>query len=115
MSGATPRAVFLSEDWRNVCRFFRTQRNVTIVKGKGDYDGAASRISDRLKPWAVRCIPVSAADVARPLEIAEAPFAPGAKAPPLRPTDADGDAQVADRGPVREELNAHTSLARGRG
>ena len=69
LAGATPRAVFFKDDWQNVYRFFRTQHSVTVVKGKGDYEDAAKRIADILKPWDVRCASVNAVDVAKPREL----------------------------------------------
>ena len=67
LAGATQRAVFFGNDRENIYRFFRTNKDITIVKGSSDYDNAvADRLADILKPWGVRCTIVKAADVKGP-------------------------------------------------
>jgi len=74
IAGATHRAVFFGDDKANIYRFFRDQRNVTIVKGSSDYnDAAAKRLVEIFKPYNVICDIVNAADVpARELSAEEA-------------------------------------------
>jgi hypothetical protein len=74
LAGATRRAVFFDDDKANIYRFFRDQRNVTIVAGSGDYNAAAAeRLAAALKPYNVTCTVVKAADVqARDLTAEEA-------------------------------------------
>ena len=67
LAGATQRAVLFGNDRQNIYRFFRTHQQVTIVRGKSDYNAAAaSRLADILKPWGIHCAVVDAADVAKP-------------------------------------------------
>ena len=70
VAGATQRAVCFDRDAENVFRFFRTHKNVVIVKGASDYNNAqADRLAAILKPWDVRCKIVPAADAAKPREL----------------------------------------------
>jgi hypothetical protein len=64
LAGATHRAVYFGPDAQNVYRFFRTNKDVTLVTGKSDYNAAAAqRLATILKPWGVACKTVAAADV----------------------------------------------------
>jgi hypothetical protein len=62
-AGATPRAVYFGDDRDHVFRLFRTHQDFTIVVGKGDYEAAAARIAEIIKPWGAECRIVKAADV----------------------------------------------------
>ena len=64
IAGATRRAVHFAPDAANAYRFFRTNKDLTLVTGKGDYNAAqAARLAEVLKPWGIVCRTVSAADV----------------------------------------------------
>jgi len=64
IAGAVPRAIYFDADKANIYRFFRDQRNVTIVVGEGDYNqSAAERLVTVLKPYNVTCDIVKAKDV----------------------------------------------------
>ncbi|HET6247179.1 MAG TPA: hypothetical protein VFE47_05710 [Tepidisphaeraceae bacterium] len=63
MAGATHRAVSFGDDADHIFKLFRTHQDFTIVVGKGDYDAAAARIAEILKPWGAECKVVKAADV----------------------------------------------------
>ena len=64
LAGATRRAVLFGNDRENIFRFFHAHQDVTIVKGKSDYNtAAADRIAESLRPWGIRCSIVNAADV----------------------------------------------------
>jgi hypothetical protein len=70
LAGINPRAIAFGNERDNVYRFFRTWKDITIVKGSSEYHGAAAeRIATALKPWGVRCAIVDAAKVNRPREI----------------------------------------------
>ncbi|MBN1417657.1 MAG: PQQ-binding-like beta-propeller repeat protein [Planctomycetes bacterium] len=75
IAGATRRAVFFRGDREAVFRFFRTHRDVAIVKGSGGYDGAAARLAEILAPWNIRCRILGADQAKAPRSIApdEAP------------------------------------------
>ncbi|MHB1038464.1 MAG: hypothetical protein ACYC35_29205 [Pirellulales bacterium] len=104
LAGATPRAVSFGEDRENVFRFFRTYQDVTIVKGAGDYNGAAAeRLAATLKPWGVRATIVAAAEVNKPRTITdeEARTWVGLDFGRVSPKDArPGNVGFAVRGPV---------------
>jgi len=75
LAGATRRAVFFGPDRKNVFRFARVHRSVTIVPGSGDYNAAAAeRLTKILKPWDVECrvMPLAEAAKSRPLSEDEA-------------------------------------------
>ena len=64
IAGATPRAVFFEGDRDTIFRFFRTHKEITLVKGTDPiYDKIADRLAATLKPWDVRCTIVSAAEI----------------------------------------------------
>ena len=65
LAGATQRAVFFGPDRKNVFRFARLHRSVTIVPGKGDYQAAARRLVEILKPWDVECKVAPLAEAAK--------------------------------------------------
>lgn len=72
VAGATRRAVSFGNDRDNVFRFFRTFRDVTIVKGKSEYNtAAAERLAAALKPWDVRCKIITAEEANQPRELTE--------------------------------------------
>jgi hypothetical protein len=55
IAGATRRAVYFGNDLDNIFRFARTQRDVTIVKGKSGFnDDAAKRLAKALASWGIR-------------------------------------------------------------
>ncbi len=67
LAGETPRAVYFGNDRAQIFQFFRTHQDVTIVKGKSDYNtAAADRLLASLKPWGIRCAIVNAADANKP-------------------------------------------------
>lgn len=67
-AGATRRAVYFGDDRQHIFRLFREHQQFTIVTGKGDYQNAAERVAQSLKPWGATCKIVAAADVkARPV------------------------------------------------
>ncbi len=74
LAGATQRAVFFGPDRKNVFRFARLHRSVTIVPGKGDYQAATERLAQILKPWDVECkvLPLAEAVKSRALSQDEA-------------------------------------------
>ena len=97
IAGVQQRAVSFGLDREHIYRFFRTHRNVTIVKGTADFHAAAAeRITQMLEPWDVKCDTVDAAQVNKSRELTEeqvktwvgldyAPsnsFKPGAENPP---------------------------------
>ncbi len=64
IAGAVPRALYFGNDRDNAFRMFRLHQNVTIIKGKSEYNAAAAqRLTETLRPWNVRCTVVDAADV----------------------------------------------------
>ena len=64
LAGATQRAVHFAPDAKNAFRFFRLNRDLTLVTGKSDYNAAqAQRLATILKPWGITCKTVAAADV----------------------------------------------------
>ncbi|HWG03653.1 MAG TPA: hypothetical protein VG271_01440, partial [Beijerinckiaceae bacterium] len=63
VAGATHRAVYFGNDREHIFKLFRTHQDFTIVVGKGDYDAAATRVAEVLKPFGVQCKVVNAADV----------------------------------------------------
>ncbi len=70
LAGATQRAVYFGNDWEHINKFFRTQQDVTIVRGSGGYNAtAADRLAESLKPWGIRCTIVNAVDVAKPRQL----------------------------------------------
>ena len=72
IAGATPRAVYASNDRENVFRFARTHHAVTIVKGKSAFNAAAAeRLIKTLKPWGVTCVSMDLADASKPRSISE--------------------------------------------
>ena len=54
VAGATHRAVYVGNDRDHIFKLFRTHQDFTIIVGKGDYDAAAARITEILKPWACK-------------------------------------------------------------
>ncbi len=67
IAGATQRAVYFGNDRENIFRFFRTHKDITIVKGTSEFNNAAAdRLAEVLKPWGVRCTIVNAADIKGP-------------------------------------------------
>lgn len=65
-AGATRRAVYFGRDRRNIFRFFRLHKEVTIVKGTSAFDGAAAeRLAKALAPWDIECKIVDAATAAK--------------------------------------------------
>ena len=54
------------EDRANICRFFHTFEDVSIVAGNGDYSAAIERITTSLRPWDVRCKVVPLAEASKP-------------------------------------------------
>ena len=63
-AGATHRAVYFGNDREHIFKLFRThQKDFTVIIGSGNYDAAAERVADVLKPWGVQCKIVKAADV----------------------------------------------------
>lgn len=75
IAGATPRAVSFDDDRAKVFRFARTFADVTIVKGKSQFnDAAAQRLAKVLAPWGIRCkeLDLPEAAKARPLTEDEA-------------------------------------------
>ncbi|MEE8450989.1 MAG: hypothetical protein V3R99_03710, partial [Thermoguttaceae bacterium] len=72
VAGATSRAVSFGKDADNLFRFFRVHHDVTIVTGSSDYHRpAATRLTEILKPWGVRCRTVAASEVNRPRPLSE--------------------------------------------
>jgi hypothetical protein len=66
VAGATQRAVVFGRERENVFRFFRTHKDLTIVKGSAAFHGAvAERLVQSLEPWDIRCKIIAAADVKR--------------------------------------------------
>ncbi len=66
LAGATRRAVLFGPDRDNLFRFFRTHKDLTILKGSSPWDGpVAERLAKVLAPWDIRCKVVAAADVKR--------------------------------------------------
>ena len=63
VAGLAHRAVFFADDRQNIFRFFRLNKDLTIVTGAGDYTAAAERLTKVLAPWGVRCKTVPAAAV----------------------------------------------------
>src|SRR5205823_246868 len=65
-AGATRRAVCFGPDRDNIFRFFRTHKDLTIIKGTGAVNNAAAeRLAQALDPWDIRCKIIAAADVKR--------------------------------------------------
>ncbi len=72
IAGATRRAVYFAEDWENMFRFARTNREVTVVYGTSGFDKpAAERIAKVLGPWDVKCNVVAATEVSKPRPLSE--------------------------------------------
>jgi hypothetical protein len=72
LAGSVRRAVFFADDYENVFRFFRLHRDVAVVKGDSEFNGAAAeRLAAVLKPWGVRCTVVNAADATKPRAVSE--------------------------------------------
>jgi hypothetical protein len=66
-AGETRRAVCFDDDRRNVHRFARVNRDVTIVRGSSDYNvPAAERLAKVLKPWGIHARFVDAQSVNKP-------------------------------------------------
>jgi len=65
--GAVWRAVHWPADRDRIFRFFRTQRQVTLVVGTSAFDiAAAERLKTILLPWNIRCDTMRAADASEP-------------------------------------------------
>jgi hypothetical protein len=67
-AGTVARALTFGNDRDNIYRFFRTWKDVTIVKGSGDYGAAVERLTKSLAPWGVKFKVMNAADV-KPREL----------------------------------------------
>jgi hypothetical protein len=105
VAGAVPRAVCLDADRENIFRFLALYKDITIVKGTGDYDSAAAeRLETILKPWNVRAKIVAAAEVNKPRPISEeeAPAWCGLEPGRVKAGDKNNPVQVGFdvRGPV---------------
>ena len=80
LAGVVSQAVLFEQDRETIFRFFRTFRDVTIVKGSSPYNvAAAERLVRILKPWNVNGTIVDAAQlaVARPVAEEAAPTLTG--------------------------------------
>jgi hypothetical protein len=90
LAGATRRAVLFGSDRDNIFRFFRTHKDLTIVKGSSKFhDAAARRLTQSLAPWDIRCKTIAAADVKRRVPTVEE-----------KPTWVDAGGAFDLRGPV---------------
>jgi hypothetical protein len=66
-AGETRRAVCFDDDRRNIHRFARVHRDVTIVRGSSDYNApAAERLAKVLKPWGIHARLVDGQSVNKP-------------------------------------------------
>jgi hypothetical protein len=66
VAGYTPRATWFGNDRENVYRFIRSNHDLTIVTGKGDYGAAAERIAKSLERFDVKCKIVAAESINKP-------------------------------------------------
>jgi hypothetical protein len=72
LAGAVPRALTFGRERENIFRFFRTHKDLTIVKGTSKFhDAAAERLAKALAPWDVRCKVIAADEVKRRVPTAE--------------------------------------------
>ena len=70
LAGATERAVYFGNDREHIFQFFRTQKEITIIKGSSDYcNAAADRLVEIFKPWAIRCTVLDAATANKAREL----------------------------------------------
>lgn len=75
LAGAESRAIYFWADKDNMYKFFRNNRQISIVAGSSDYDkAAAERLVQILKPYNVTAtiVPMEQANQARPLTDDEA-------------------------------------------
>jgi hypothetical protein len=73
VAGATHRAVYFGDDREHIFKLFRTHQDFTVIVGSGNYDAAAERVAEILKPWGAQCKMMKAADVkTRPITPDEA-------------------------------------------
>ena len=67
MAGALDRAVYFGNDRQNILRFFRVNKNITLITGSSDYStAAATRLAESLKPWGVKCNIATAEQMNKP-------------------------------------------------
>ena len=67
MAGALDRAVYFGNDRQNILRFFRVNKNLTLITGSSEYSAAAAtRLAESLKPWGVKCTIATAAAMNKP-------------------------------------------------
>jgi hypothetical protein len=66
VAGGVPRALSFGRDRDNLFRFFRTHKDLTIVKGTSKFhEAAAERLAKALAPWDIRCKVIAADEVKR--------------------------------------------------
>ena len=72
MAGAVRRAIYWPADRAPIFRFFREHQQVTLVKGRSQFNTAATERLERiLKPWNITCAVVSEAEAAKPRSLSE--------------------------------------------
>jgi hypothetical protein len=72
MAGAVRRAIYWPADRQPIFRFFREHQQVTLVKGRSDFNTpAAERLEKILKPWNITCAVISEAEANKPRSISE--------------------------------------------